>query len=338
MQSNNKLLWRLFGNLACLLYGFYLAILLFFLVSVLEGLRGGGELEPPAPAAERLEALNDAVFNGEDAADDGAEGDGGELEPDQEPNQQEEPEPNQGRNQEEEPEPEGLNQEEGLEQQPLQQFRQHLQELDEQQVLLFLPSYDEDSDDDVEDDSDNNGSRRGTLISPETVDRLRTKIQQLEEKNQQLEEQIHQLQHQSQPNQLDVEQEEPNGDGGDLELNQEPNQQEEPEPNQGRNQEEEPEPEGLNQEEGLEQQPLQQFRQHLQELVQQGGNVRDIVWYTTLVRILERRGNGDEMTSTDKRWLHNQRFNYKNEGSRGLQVGGPRRRDLELSGLLNMRV
>lgn len=135
MQSNNKLLWRLFGNLAFLLYGFYLAILLFFLVSVLEGLGGGGELEPPAPTAERLEALNDAVFNGEDAADDGAEGDGGDLEQNQEPNQQEEPEPNQGRNQEEEPEPEGLNQEEGLEQQPLQQFRQHLRQND---TLWFL--------------------------------------------------------------------------------------------------------------------------------------------------------------------------------------------------------
>jgi hypothetical protein len=204
MQSNNKLLWLLFGNLAFLLsfcFGKYQQQRGPGDQKGEEGLGGGGELEPPAPTAERVEALNDAVFNGEDAADDEAE-----------------------------------------------------------------------------------------------------------------------------------------GDGGELELNQEPNQQEEPEPNQGWNQEEEPEPEGLNQEEGLEQQPLQQFRQHLQELVQQGGNVRDIGWYTTLVRILERRGNGEEMTSTDRKWLHNQWSNYKNEGSRGLQVGGPRRRDLELSGLLNMRI
>ncbi len=138
MQSNNKLLWLLFGNLAFLLsfcFGKYQQQRGPGDQKGEEGLGGGGELEPPAPAAERLEALNDAVFNGEDAADDGAEGDGGELEPDQEPNQ--------GRNQEEEPEPEGLNQEEGLEQQPLQQFRQHLQELAEQQALSFLPSYDD---------------------------------------------------------------------------------------------------------------------------------------------------------------------------------------------------
>jgi hypothetical protein len=221
MQSNNKLLWRLFGNLAFLLYGFYLAILLFFLVSVLEGLGGGGELEPPAPAAERLEALNDAVFNGEDAADDGAEGDGGDLEPNQEPNQQEEPEPNQGWNQEE----------------------------------------------------------------------------------------------------LDVEQEEQNGDGGDLEPNQEPNQQEEPEPNQGRNQEEEPEPEGLNQEEGLEQQPLQQFRQHLRQ--------NDTLWFQNLERYLA--GNEDD-ARVNRNWIREQRSNYRNP-ERG-RMSNTRRQALREHGLV----